>query len=233
MAALGPWFPRWQALLSRLRTAAPAPSARLLPSPGAPAETSGCCFLWWGVVQPSRGAASGWVAVAAPTHRVSVSPCAGRTTAPSCPARAPWLGRGSSRRRRLQAPWGEAEGGDGCGLGGFAFPRHRAVTHLARPVLLPVGSHPCAELPAGLGAQRPLCPAGEAPASPSPSSHPWFLRARSPQPPPPPRWCLSGTATARGVGGLRRAGGSGEVLLQRGFDERGVGRFAPLGSGCL
>lgn len=49
MAALGPWFPRWQALLSRLRIAAPtAPSARLLPSLGAPAETSGYCLLWGG-----------------------------------------------------------------------------------------------------------------------------------------------------------------------------------------
>lgn len=55
---------------------------------------------------------------------VSMFPYACRTTAPSSPAQAPWLGKGLSQPHSLQAPWGEASGrrgGGGAVVGTLSF----------------------------------------------------------------------------------------------------------------
>lgn len=114
MAVLELLFPRWQH-----STAAPALSAAwLFPSAGAAPSSLDhlAASLGEGWSKERRDAAAHRdIGVQCACH-VSVFPSACRTTAPSSPAQAPWLGKGLSQPHSLQAPWGEASRGRGKGV---------------------------------------------------------------------------------------------------------------------
>lgn len=158
-----------------------------------------------------------------------------RTTAPSCPAPAPWRAGGRRWRRRQGAPWGEAAGwglrlchpaGD---KGGDRAPSCTSGSPDAAATGVPSPSL-C------WGGQRPLCPQEKCPC---PRARPAARGARG-QALHGLLLLLAGICQVLGgSGGLwaaAGAGGSGQICCKGVLTKKmvfGSGKSAALGSTCL